>query len=162
MSLRRFVFGPNPRRTAVRVLVLAAVSFVTFGWILIPIRAEGISMDPTYQSGTLHLVNRLAYTMTSPARGDIIAIQLAGPHVLYVKRIVGLPGERIAIIDGQVQINGRPHTEPYVKHRRPWEVGEVTLSPNEYFVIGDNRGMNAGDHDFGRVERARIAGKVVF
>jgi signal peptidase I len=160
--VRRLIFGSNPRRTAVRVLVLSAVSFVTFGWILIPIRAEGISMDPTYQSGTLHLVNRLAFTMTSPARGDIVAIQLAGPHVLYVKRIVGLPGERVAIVQGLVQINGRPHAEPYVRHRRPWDVNEVTLSPNEYFVIGDNRGMNAGDHDFGRVERSRIAGKVVF
>ncbi len=163
MSLiRRVVFGSHPRRTAVRVLVLAAVSFVTFGWILIPIRAEGISMQPTYQTGTLHLMNRLAFTIVNPGRGDVVGIQLTGPHVYYVKRIVGLPGERVAIVGGQVRINGTPFVEPYVHNRRPWNVDEVTLAPLEYFVIGDNRGMNAADHDFGRVERSKIAGKVLF
>ena len=163
MSLiRRVVFGQNPRRTVVRVLVLAAVSFVTFGWILIPIRAEGISMLPTYQSGTLHLVNRLAFGSVGPRRGDVVAIRLAGPHVLYVKRVIGLPDERVAIVRGQVLINGAPLVEPYVRNRRAWDVDEVTLSSSEYFVIGDNRGMSSGDHDFGRVERSKIAGKVVF
>jgi signal peptidase I len=160
--IRRVVFGQNPRRTAVRVLVLAAISFVTFGWIFIPIRAEGISMLPTYQSGTLHLVNRLAFTSTTPARGDVVAIRLAGPHVLYVKRVIGLPGERIAILQGRVQINGAHLVEPYVEKRRPWDVDEVTLSQHEYYVIGDNRGMSVGDHDFGRVDRSKIVGKVVF
>ena len=103
---RRLVFGRDPRRTAVRVLVLATLSFVIFRWVLIPIRAAGISMEPTYRSGSLNLVNRLAYQYRKPARGDIIAIKLAGPHVLYVKRIIGLPGEQISIAQGQVYING--------------------------------------------------------
>ena len=77
--------------------------------------------------------------------------------MLYVKRVVGLPGERVAISGGQVQINGTPLAEPYVRHRRPWDVAEVTLGPREYFVIGDNRGMSVGDHDFGRVTVDRIA-----
>jgi signal peptidase I len=79
-----------------------------------------------------------------------------------VKRIVGLPGERIAIVQGQVRVNDEPLVESYVHKRRPWDIGEVTLSPREYFVIGDNRGMSAGDHDFGRVDLSRIVGKVVF
>jgi signal peptidase I len=127
-----------------------------------PVRTEGISMLPTYESGRLTLVNRLAYSQTPPARGDIVAITLAGEHVVYVKRIVGLPGERLGITDGVVHINGVPLPEPYVRHRRPWTVDEVTLGPQEYFLIGDNRGMNAADHDFGRADRSRIAGKVVF
>ena len=160
--IRRFVFGQNPRRTAVRVLVLAAISFITFRWVLIPIRTEGSSMLPTYTPDRLHFVNRLAYGAGGPARGDIVAIKMAGPHVLYVKRIVGLPGERVAIAGGQVQINGTPLTEPYVRHRRPWDVEEVILGQREYFVVGDNRGMSVGDHDFGRVEIDRILGRVVF
>lgn len=160
--IRRLVFGQNPRRTAVRVLVLAAVSFITFKWVLIPIRTEGSSMLPTYAPDKLHFVNRLAYGAGSPARGDVVAIQMAGPHVLYVKRVVGLPGERVSITGGQVQVNGTPLTEPYVRHRRPWDVAEVTLGPREYFVIGDNRGMSVGDHDFGRVQIDRILGRVVF
>jgi signal peptidase I len=87
---------------------------------------------------------------------------MAGPHVLYVKRVIGLPGERVSVADGVVNINGVPLAEPYVKNRRPWQVSEVTLGPSEYFVIGDNRGMSAGEHDFGRVELSRILGRVVF
>ena len=163
MSLtRRIVFGRNPRRTAVRVLVLAAISFVTFGWVLIPVRAEGISMLPTLESGSLHFVSRIAYSYSRPARGDVIAIRLAGPHVLYVKRIIGLPGERLAFIHGQVYVNGAPLIEPYVHNRRMWDVSEVQLTAREYFVVGDNRGMRPIDHDFGRVDVSRIVGKLLF
>jgi signal peptidase I len=159
---RRIVFGRDPRRTLVRVLVLASLSFIIFRWVLLPIRAEGISMQPTYQSGSLNLVNRLAYSREKPARGDIIGIKLAGPHVLYVKRIIGLPGERLSIAKGQVYVNGTPLEEPYVRNRWPWDVPEVTLTSREYFVIGDNRGMRAADHDHGRVDVSRIVGRVVF
>ena len=160
--LRRFVFGQNPRRTAVRVLVLGAICFITFRWVLIPIRTEGSSMLPTYVPDKLHFVNRLAYGPSGPERGDVVAIMMAGPHVLYVKRIVGLPGERVSIAGGQVQINGSGLAEPYVRHRRAWDVPEVTLAPREYFVIGDNRGMSAGEHDFGRVRADKILGKLIF
>jgi signal peptidase I len=98
----------------------------------------------------------------TPSRGDIVAIKLAGPHVLYLKRIIALPGERISLSAGQVYINGMPLPEPYVRNKSGWDVPEVTLTTREYFVIGDNRGMRAKDHDFGRVDVSRIAGKVVF
>ena len=163
MSLiRQIVFGRNPRRTLVRVLVLAAISFITFGWVLIPVRAEGISMLPTLQSGSLHFVSRLAYSYGRPERGDVIAIRLAGPHVLYVKRVIALPGERVGFVHGQVYVNGVPLIETYVHNRRMWDVPEVQLTAREYFVVGDNRGMRAADHDFGRVDVSRIVGKLLF
>jgi signal peptidase I len=159
---RRVVFGRNPRRTLVRIGVLAAVSVVVFGWILTPIRVRGISMEPTYHDGALNLVNHATFRLRSPGRGDIVAIRLAGPSVLYVKRIVGLPSERIAIVDGVIEVNGVPLVEPYVRKRQPWNIPEVIVGPREYFVIGDNRSMRAGDHDFGRVDARRILGKLVF
>jgi signal peptidase I len=162
LSLPHVIFGRNPRRTAIRATVLALLSFVTFGWILIPIRTDGISMRPTYEPGRIHFVNRLAYVSRSPRRGDVVAVRLARGRAFYVKRIVGLPLERISIVGGQVNIDGVPLNEPYVAHRRAWEVPEITLGPLEYFIIGDNRGMNAADHDFGGVNRDRIAGKIVF
>lgn len=161
-TARRLVFGSNPRRTAVRVLVLAVVSFVTLKWVLLPVRAEGISMQPTYESGSLHMVNRLAFGSEGPARGDIVAIRLAGTRVVYVKRVIGLPGERLAIVQGQVFINDQPLDEPYVKRRRPWDFPEVTMTSREYFVVGDNRGMNLRDHTMGRVDVGRIIGRVLF
>jgi signal peptidase I len=161
-SARDILFGRHPRRTTVRVLLLIVASLVVFRWVLIPVRTDGVSMEPTYESGRLNLVNRLAYLSSRPARGDVVAIRLAGLHVLYIKRVVGLPGERIAISAGEVQIDGAPLIEPYVQHRRPWELPEVQLGPAEYFVVGDNRGMAAADHTFGRVDAFRIVGRVVF
>ena len=141
-----------------RILVLAAVSVVTFKWILMPVRADGDSMLPTYYSGNLTLVNRLAYLNNRPKRGDIVAIRLAGPRVVYIKRVIGLPGERLSVVDGEISIDGMPLAEPYVRHHRAWNVEEVTLAPNEYFVVGDNRGTS----DFGRVEADRILGRLLY
>lgn len=115
-------------------------------------------MLPTYGPDKLHFVNRLSYGASGPVRGDVVAIQMAGPHVVYIKRIIGLPGERVAVEGGQVQINGTALAEPYVEHRRSWEFEEVTLGPREYFVIGDNRSIS----DFGRTPANKILGKVVF
>jgi signal peptidase I len=162
LEFDRLLVGANPRRTLRRVVFLVAVSILVFGWVLVPTRTEGISMQPTYESGTLHFVNRLSYIGAGPRRGDVVAIALGGGRVYYLKRVVGLPGERIRIVEGTVYVDDRPLTEPYVVKRRAWNVDEVELRAQEYFVIGDNRGMNAGDHDFGRVLRSRIAGRVVF
>jgi signal peptidase I len=159
---RRIVFGRDPKRTLVRIGVLTVLSVLTFGWLLTPTRVRGISMEPSYRDGTLNLVNRVIYRIRSPGRGDVVAIRLAGPHVLYVKRVVGLPTERVAIVNGVVEINGAPLSEPYVAKRAPWNYPEVTVGPREYFVIGDNRSMRMSDHDFGRVEARRILGSLLF
>jgi signal peptidase I len=160
--LREILFGRHPRRTTVRVLLLIIASVVTFRWVLIPVRTDGVSMEPTYASGRINLVNRLAYLSSSPARGEVVAIRLAGLHVLYIKRIIALPGERVSITNGEVRIDGAPLSEPYVRYRRAWDLPEVVVGPAEYFVVGDNRGMAAADHTFGRVDAFRIVGRVVF
>ncbi len=162
MNLQRMLFGAHPGRTAARVFLLVVIALATFTWILVPVRAEGISMLPTFQSGSLKFVNLIAFMRREPRRGEVVAIRLAGPNVLYIKRVVGLPGERVAIREGVVHIDDVPLPEPYVRHRRAWDVPEVMLGPQEYFLIGDNRGMLPRDHDFGRAERSRIVGKVIF
>ena len=157
-TARRIIFGRNPRRTTIRIVVLAAVCVVTFGWVLLPVRADGDSMLPTYVSGKLSLVNRLAYVGSKPQRGDIVAIRLAGPSVVYIKRIVGLPGERLSVDEGQIHIDGIPLVEPYVRHQRAWTQEEKTLGAGEYFVAGDNRGVS----DAGIVGAERILGRLLF
>jgi signal peptidase I len=152
------IFGQNPRRTTVRIAVLAGASIITFGWLLLPVRADGDSMLPTYTSGSFTLVNRMAYLSSRPRRGDVVAIRLAGLSVVYIKRIIGLPGERLAIADGQVYINGEPLLEPYVRHQKALRVDELTLGPTEYYVMGDNRRTS----DIGRVDASRIVGRLLF
>jgi signal peptidase I len=159
---REALFGRRPARTLIRIGVLVLVSIGVFGWVLVPVRTYGPSMLPAYASGSFHLVNRSAYGYRAPARGDVVAVRLAGWKVVYVKRIIGLPGERVAIRDGIVLVNGRAIDEPYVVRRATWNMREMPLGEDEFFVVGDNRGMRMEQHEFGRVKRERIAGPLLF
>jgi signal peptidase I len=153
--------GRKPRNTLIRIVVLIAVCVVVFNFILLPIRVTGISMLPAYPNRSVNVVDRLAYLWHEPRRGDVVAIRYAGIHMMLMKRIVGLPGETVGFVDGRVMINGRPLAEPYEKTGCDWNVPPVTLKPDEYFVVGDNRTMPSQDHIFGRVSRDRIVGKVL-
>jgi signal peptidase I len=156
------VFGRNPRATFLRIVVLICLAVVVFGWILVPLRLSGISMLPTYHDGTLNFANRAAYWTREPARGDVVAIRMAGPHAFYVKRIVGMPGERVEIVAGTVRVNEEVLIEPTVVRRALWDMAPVDLAPGEFFVVGDNRSMKIENHDLGRVSRRRIVGKLLF
>ena len=118
-------------------------------------------MQPTLRDGQFVLVNRLAYWRSDPTRGDIVALSLAGRRVLYIKRIVGMPGDRVRISGGTVYVNDAVLDEPYVRQRRRWDVPEAVLADDEYLMIGDNRGMPMRQHDFGKARRDRIVGQVV-
>jgi signal peptidase I len=158
---RTVLIGRNPRFTFVRVLILAMVAFLVPKFVLLPIRVQGASMLPTYKESGVNFVNRLAYRWSEPKRGDVVAIRLAGEHVMYMKRIIGLPGDTVAFHRGRAFINGVPLAEPYVKLPCDWEYSAVTLEPDVYFFVGDNRSMPQLDHEFGRGERRRIVGKVL-
>lgn len=156
------LLGRNPRVTLIRAAALIVATVIVFGFVLLPIRLYGISMLPTYRDGGITFANRLAYVWRTPARGDVVAIKMAGPGVVYIKRVVGLPGERLEISMGVVLVNGEPLVEPAVVHRAPWNLPPLTLAVDEYFVVGDNRAMAMENHDFGRATRSRIVGKVIF
>lgn len=155
---RRLVLGRNPTVTLVRAVVLAATCAIVFKFILLPIRVTGSSMDPTYRNGSIHFINLLSYRGHPPERGDVVAVQLAGPKLLLLKRVVGLPGEIAQVRDGVVLINGERIDEPNAVGLIPWQVGPKRLEPNEYFVIGDNRAVSdlhfkTGDQIMGKVFR---------
>ncbi|MBI1874054.1 MAG: signal peptidase I [Acidobacteria bacterium] len=157
------VVGRNLRWTLIRATAIIVVSVVVFGWVLLPVRTYGVSMEPTYRAGELVFVNALAYRWGKPERGDIVAIELAGPHVVFLKRIVGLPGEHIAFRAGLVLVNGQPLQEEYVRYRVPdWNVPDSRLGSAEYFVVGDNRSMPQQQHEFGKVTEPRLIGKLLF
>jgi signal peptidase I len=150
------------RPALIRGAVTLALAYLVLGYLLIPVRLQGISMEPTYTDGRINFANRLAYLFEPPSRGDVVAIRMAGPGVVYVKRIVGLPRERVEIVMGVVNIDGQPLIEPTVVRKAPWNFAPVTLGADEYFVVGDNRAMRMEDHDFGRTTRDRILGKMLF
>ena len=160
--------GRNPRTTLVRLAVTLVLVLVGFPMSIQPILVQGISMQPTYRDGQRRFLNKLAYRFSPPQRGDVIGIREAGKQVLLLKRVVGLPGERLRIVQGTVLINGDPLEEPYllpptngVRNPAPWNLQEVRLGQDEHYVIGDNRSMRQTDHYFGIVERERIVGRLI-
>jgi signal peptidase I len=161
--LRVALIGRNPKRTLVRATALAVFCFLFFKLfffkvIVLPVRIEGNSMFPTYHDRGINFVNRLAYRHAEPQRGDVVGIRMAGPSVMLMKRIVGMPGETVAFDHGLLLVNGAPIDEPYLKHHSPAPpLDPVKLGPNQYYVIGDNR-MNS---DRGWIDRDRIVGKIV-
>ena len=161
-SLTRIVAGSNPRRTLVRAVGLVVGAYVVFGYVLMPVRGVGVSMQPTIAQGDLLFINRLSYRFRDPQRGDIVAVRVAGRSVVYVKRLLALPGDRVAFVNGVLWRNGEAVDEPYVIERADWELTEVTLGPNDYLVVGDNRGMPMAQHDFGTSTRDRLIGPTAF
>ncbi|MGH7975783.1 MAG: signal peptidase I [Limisphaerales bacterium] len=158
--LRVVAIGRRPRNTFIRIAVLVAACFVIFKFILLPVRVEGISMLPTCKNGSIHLVNRLAYLWHEPRRGDVVGIRLAGIHLMYLKRIIGLPGETVEFENGRVLINNKLLVEPYEKWKCDWTLPAEKLGADEYYVVGDNRTMPPQDHTKGKVERERIVGRI--
>jgi signal peptidase I len=154
--------GAHPRRTLWRAVAIIAGAAVLFGVVLLPVRGVGISMEPTIAEGDFLFVNRIAYRFRAPRHGDIVAVRVAGRSVVYVKRLLGLPGDRIAFVDGVFWRNGAPVHEPYAATRPDWQLREVTLGADEYFVVGDNRRMPMAQHDFGTASRDRLIGPKVF
>ena len=160
--LTRMLIGRKPKRTLVRIVILVAMAFLGRAFVLLPVKVVGPSMSPTYLDHSIHIINRLAYLFHEPQRGDAVAIRLlAGGHIMYLKRIIGLPGETVAFHHGQLYINGRPQEEPYVVSRSDWEHEAEAVKSNQYYVVGDNRGMAYDDHDKGRPTRDLIVGKVL-
>jgi signal peptidase I len=162
MDLRQLLVGRSVGRSLIRGLAMALLLVLGSRFVLVPVRAHGPSMTPTYGDGQLLLVDRLAYRFgRAVRRGDVVAITLRGGQAVLVKRIIALPGERIRIENGQVLIDDAPLDEPYCVYRLPWNVQESQLGPDEVFVIGDNRSMLEKYHDFGRADRGRILGRMI-
>ena len=157
--------GRHPKRTMTRLAWLigpALVAIIIFRFILLPVQITGPSMFPTYQNGQINFINRLAYLRHEPRRGDVVGIRFSGNDMMYVKRIVGLPGEIISFNKGTFCINGQPLPEPYLAFpSNDWESPPRRLGPQEYYVVGDNRSMAFDNHEKGGAERRRIIGKIL-
>ncbi len=157
--------------TLLRTAFWVVVCVVVFKLLLVHVRVDGISMLPTCPDQSVYWVNRLAYVRHAPQRGDVVAIRfikmdsaiarLEPPGVMLLKRIIGLPGETVAFVNGRVLINGEILDEPYEKSGYDWNSAPVTLGPDEYYVVGDNRSMPPEYHTHGKCERSRIVGKAM-
>lgn len=135
-------------------------------FIISPFVVDGESMHPTFGNLDYLIVDEILYRFQSPARGDVIVLRYPGnPSIFYIKRIIGLPGETVSIIRGEVAItnvDGETFTlaEPYIVNEDATYTKKVMLSADEYFVMGDNRPNSSDSRVWGVLPRADIIGRV--
>src|SRR4029453_4876198 len=142
-------------------LVLAVVLYFGINAISARVRVDGFSMRPTLQDGEYILVNKLAYKFSEPKRGDIIVfIFPVNPEEDLIKRIIGVPGDTVAVQDGVLTVNGAVVDEPYINappaYNGSWQVPEGNL-----FVLGDNRNDSRDSHQWGLLPVENVIGRSV-
>ncbi len=146
--------------------------------IIIPVRkfiaqpfiVSGPSMDPTFVTGQYLIVDRLSYRFQPPQRNDVIVFKYPNnPKIFYIKRIIGLPGETVSVNSGKVTITNKENpagfelNEDYIaKTHRVSDTFTITLTDNDYFVMGDNRAESSDSRQWGPLDKKFIVGRPFF
>ncbi|HQM24688.1 MAG TPA: signal peptidase I [Candidatus Pacearchaeota archaeon] len=146
--------------------------------IVIPIRVllfqpfvvSGASMDPNFHNADYLIIDELSYRLREPERQEVIVFKYPNnPSLKYIKRVIGLPGEKVEIVNGQVFVTSGNKTfqleEPYLSEetKQTWTNNNnfsVELGQNEYFVMGDNRNFSSDSRIWGPVPKKNIVGRV--
>lgn len=128
------------------------------------------SMKPTIEIDDRLIVNKLSYNFANPQRGDIVVFN--PPEVVlqeekvdsdpFIKRVIGLPGDKVQVKDGQVYVNNCLLRENYIATKPDYAYGPVTIPVNSYLVLGDNRNNSYDGHYWGFLPRNRIIGKAIY
>jgi len=145
---------------SLETVLLSLVLFLSINLVSARIRVESISMQPTLYEGNFVIVNKLAYRLGGPGRGDVIVFYYPPDpeQEPYIKRVIGLPGDHLRIEAGQVYVNGILLSEPYTpvatNHGGEWDVPEGSL-----FVMGDNRNNSSDSRAWGMVPLENVIGK---
>jgi len=142
-----------------------AISLFIILFVYQPVKVEGGSMEPGLQDQEQIFINKLAYRLGDIQRGDIVVFHYPrDTRKSFIKRVVGLPGDRVRVFDGQVYLNGKLIPEPYVpeEYLDSRSYPEVKVPADSYFVLGDHRSMSNDSREIGPVQRSYIYGKAVF
>ena len=137
------------------VIVVVVVLIRTF--IITPVRVDGDSMKNTLKNGDILLL----YKLSSIDRFDIIVLDEEKDNEKIIKRVIGLPGETVAIKNGKIYINDKVIDDEYA-YGQTSDYDKVTLRDDEYFILGDNRLISKDSRYFGPIKDNEIKGKIVF
>lgn len=139
----------------------AALLFIGYALMFNFSVVRGSSMAPGIHDGDRILVDHLSYVFRDVQRGDIVVLQYPlDPSLDYIKRVIGVPGDRVEIHDGAVWVNDEPLAEPYVSDRDPRTRLSAIVQPEHFFVLGDNRPHSSDSREFGQVPRDNLRGRV--
>ncbi len=145
----------------VETVGLALIMFVLINSVSARVRVDGSSMVPTLRDREFLLVDKVAYQVGSPSRGDIVVFHSTtetGKDL--VKRIIGLPGDTVVIANGHVTVNGQVLSEPYIA-AAPNYSGEYHVPLGSLFVLGDNRNDSSDSHMWGYLPEQNVIGKAL-
>jgi signal peptidase I len=146
------------------VISLAISAFIII-FLYQPVKVEGTSMMPSLVDQERIFVNKFVYRLEPIERGDIVVFKYPyDPSKSYIKRVIGMAGDRIRIDSGQVYVNGEALDETYVppEYTDARTLSDVVVPANSYFVLGDHRSMSDDSRNFGPVNQSFIYGKAVF
>jgi signal peptidase I len=156
----------------IKIVVISLVIIIPIRYFLIqPFYVKGASMEPNFYDHEYLIIDEISYRFHQPKRGDIVVFRYPlNPQEYFIKRVIGLPGEKVEIKDGEVHIINKEHpegiviNEPYLTvGTRSYSTDEepVALGENEYFVMGDNRNASKDSRSFGPVNQSFLTGKVL-
>jgi len=155
----RFVRWRPVANLALQLAVLAVL--VSAFFVRLP-QVSGLSMEPHILSGEYVLINTFAYRIGTPRRGDIVAFRHQDDvREVFIKRVIGLPGDRIRIDRGQVYVNGTRLYEPYVEHADGRSYAQIVVPSSSVYVLGDNRAESEDSRLFGAVGDDRLIGRAI-
>lgn len=144
------------------ILIPVVVAMLIHNYLFTFARVDGDSMLDTFHTNNITGVSRLHYRLHEPQRGEIITCHYDEGDKLYVKRIIGLPGETLEIRNGVVYINGEALQEDYIVHKDDYSFGPYILEDNEVLVMGDNRVVSLDGRQLGPIPLDYIYGRVMF
>jgi signal peptidase I len=150
-------------REVVETAVMTLLIFLLVRVAVQNFRIEGQSMEANLHNGQFVIVNKLVYYLHPPQRGDVVVFHSPeNPDKDFIKRVIGLPGEEVELINGRVYINGVPLHETYIHGptQRSW--GPETVGEFEYFVLGDYRSNSSDSRSWGMLDGNAIIGKAWF
>ena len=149
---------------------IGSIFIVIYLFILTPNQVKGASMEPTFHNGDYILTSRITYKFRNPQRGDVIVFRSPkNPDIEYIKRIIGLPGDKILIENNEVYVNGIKLEEAYISAKTNlWEGGfikegvPIIVPADHVFVMGDNRPRSSDSREFGPIPIDSIIGQVFY
>jgi signal peptidase I len=147
------------------IVVSLGIAGVVIVFLYQPVKVEGNSMMPELADQERIFINKFIYRFEDIHRGDVVVFWYPlDPAKSYIKRVIGLPGETVQLVNGEVFVNSRRLFEPYVpsEYRDRQTLGPVRVPSGEFFVLGDHRTSSNDSRVWGTVERRLIYGKAVF
>ena len=154
----------QPTEAVIREIIETLLLTFFIFWIVNSLvgryRIDGTSMNPTLENGQYLLINNVSYALDDPEPGDVIVFHHPRNELNLIKRVIGLPGDRVEIGNQTVSVNGVVLDEPYIAaeptYSSSWDVPE-----GAYFVLGDNRNNSSDSHSWGFLPKDNIIGKAM-